>query len=53
MSERESQGDQDASAGSRNTAMERRRALRTLSKAAYVAPAVIATLAATKARAAS
>jgi hypothetical protein len=31
----------------------RRAALRTLSKAAYVAPAVIATLAATKARAAS
>jgi hypothetical protein len=48
--------DQDQAAEAapeQNAVRARREALRTLTKAAYVAPAVIATLAATKARAAS
>ncbi len=54
MPEPESQEIQVATATPRDDAdTGRRQALRTLSKAAYVAPAVIATLAATKAMAAS
>jgi hypothetical protein len=55
MSESECRKVQDAATTAHDdtTTAERRQALRTLSKAVYVAPAVIATLAATKAMAAS